>query len=170
MTDTCISIPSLHKSIMSSLRPQSSAPFPSSLRGESSSGLPPSSLPDSATPVVASSSSLQRQSSRSSNRSGLVPSPRLGDVMLPITSAIASTSSSNSASKPGSLISTPKMLSRRSSAKENQRPSIFLARKGSRKGKGKEDEETAGGSGFSKSSEAYEGWRSPLSESGSVEV
>ncbi|KAK4685480.1 SNF1-activating kinase 1, partial [Tremellales sp. Uapishka_1] len=117
------------------------------------------------TTSLASSSSAHRQNSQSSHRSGLVPSPRLPP--LP-PSAPMSSGSSASGSRSGSYISTPKLLSRRSSAKEREKPA-HLVRNGSVKGKGKE-EDTPRGSTFQKA-DIYEGWRSPiLSESGSAEV
>ena len=106
----------------------------------------------------ASSSSLHRQTSRSSHRSGLIPSPRLSGAMLP-----PSFPSSSSGSKNGSLIPTPKVLSRRNSTKDSHRSSGILGRRRSQKAK-IEDRENMD------RVPSGDGWKSPLSESGSADV
>lgn len=123
-----------------------------------------------------SSVSLHREGSSSSQRSsrsgarGLIPSPRTGAMAPPPHThqhqASGSGQSSASGSRSGSIISTPKILSRRSSTKEASRPSGLLLRKVSDRVKGKGREEdvphtTAG---------ALEGWRSPALDAESVEV
>jgi hypothetical protein len=60
------------------------------------------------------------------------------------------------------VISTPRILSRKNSVKGKERTSLFLGRKDSYKGKGKEIEIPT--------RESAEGWKSPLSESGSINV
>lgn len=72
-------------------------------------------------------SSLNRQGSRSSHRSGLIPSPRPSYASL---NESLSAESSASGSRSGSLISTPRLLSRRNSTREQ---SSGLARSGSLK-------------------------------------
>lgn len=122
--------------------------------------IPPSSYNASAGP---SSTSLDRQGSSSSQRSsrpslrGMIPSPRNTPSMPPPSSAGSSTSGSKSAS----MNSTPRLLSRRSSAKEGVRPAELLLRKVSGKGKAKEE---AG------SSSGAEGWRSSVAEGDSEPV
>ena len=106
-------------------------------------------------------------------RSGSSSSPIIGHGKLPTLPDVAFASvasSSTSGSKSGSLISAPKLLSRKSSTKDNhRRPSATMSRKDSltSKGKGREEDDAPSSSGFSKSSEPQDGWRSPLSESGS---
>ena len=130
------------------------------------------SLPSTSAYATASTSSLQRHNSRTSHHSGLIPSPHAGNAPLIATSVTPSASSSASGSKPASLISTPRLLSRRSSTKDNQRGTSTLLRRHSSKskGKGREDEESHQPSGFPRLSDGQDGWRSPISETESVEV
>ena len=148
---------------MSSLNERRSSPSPSpSPHLTAASLLAHSHIPiPSSSSTTASPSSLHRRASRSSPRSGLVPSPFNGYNN--------SASSSTSESRNGSFISTPKLLSRRNSSRE---PQAILTRRDSGKGqgKGREEGEMPGSSGISKTSEVQEGWPSPFSESGSPEV
>ncbi|RXK39500.1 hypothetical protein M231_03169 [Tremella mesenterica] len=84
-------------------------------------------------------SALHRQPSHDSQRPGLVPSPRIpmGGLPSTSTSTSASASSSTSASRSGSLINTPRILSRRASAKEKSHG--ILSRKNSSHAEGRGD-------------------------------
>lgn len=96
-----------------------------------------------ALPQGSGSTSLQREGSQSSSRSGGVPSPRRHDSskILPELSIDSSATSSASGSRSGSHISTPRLLSRRNSSKEPHTSRSFLSRKLSIKSKGKAKEE-----------------------------
>jgi hypothetical protein len=178
---------------------------------QSSPQLPSSHLalptfPGMSAPIPTTSStgsSIHRASSRTSQRSGRVPSPspRFNPPALPSaststghliggsgsgagpaaggsgsTSASMSQTSSASGSRSGSLISTPRMLSRRGSNREQGKPPSLLLRKDSAKEKGKarerEDDPSQSGASSSQTTATgwYEGWKTPMLETGSAEV
>lgn len=99
---------------------------------------------------------MMRQASQTSQRSVTMPSPRLPISNVAPSAPSSAGPSSASGSKSGSFIATPKLLSRRSSIKD--KTTTLLSRKSSGKAKQKEEEK------------GIDGWKSPLSESGSVEV
>jgi hypothetical protein len=170
---------------------------------QSSPQLPSSHLalptfPGMSAPIPTTSStgsSIHRASSRTSQRSGRVPSPspRFNPPALPSAStstghliggsgsgagpaASMSQTSSASGSRSGSLISTPRMLSRRGSNREQGKPPSLLLRKDSAKEKGKarerEDDPSQSGASSSQTTATgwYEGWKTPMLETGSAEV
>ncbi|ORY27162.1 kinase-like domain-containing protein [Naematelia encephala] len=114
-----------------------------------------SSLPVPTPHAGMSPTPLNRQDSQ---RSGLVPSPRLDSVMLPP----AAPSSSASTSKSGSSAPTPKVLSRGSSLRGR------LSRRESARSKAKEDEIVTRRESVRR--KAKEDEKTSVSESGSTEV
>lgn len=71
---------------------------------------------------------------------------------------------SGSANRSASVIAAPRLLSRRSSTKEGNRPSGLILRRSSAKGKAKEDE------GAQSAVSGMDGWRSPVLEGENPEV
>ncbi len=129
------------------------------------------SFPSTSDSAAASSSSLHRRNSRSSNRSGLVPSPHNGSASLIGGRSSPQAESSTLVNDPRQpRFSAPRSLSRQSSTKDSKRPSSLLIRKESSKGKGKQKDDVPMSSDWPKPSEGQEGWRSPMSESSNAEV